>query len=162
MDKVLVAYGSGHRSTGEVALAIGDQLTRAGLHVDVRPFARAGAAATYAAMVAGCAVVGDRWEESALTYLRAQSELPARSSLFQWYPGDEVEARDPDLHRWLEERHVAEPVTFGAVLGPWSPWRTGLLWSATPLNDAELRWRAVQRWAHSLSLSLGSELVLAG
>jgi hypothetical protein len=162
MDKVLVAYATGHRSTGEVALAIGDQLTRAGLHVDVRPFTRAGAARDYGAVVAGCAVREGLWEESALAYLQAQPDLSPRPRLFQWYPDDLPGPLDPRLGRWLTERDVPEPVTFGRLLGPWSPWPTSLMWSSTPLTDAELRWREIQRWAHSLGLILGSQLALAG
>jgi hypothetical protein len=162
MDKVLVAYATGHRSTGEVALAIGDQLTRTGLHVDVRPFARAGSASAYAAVVAGCAVRDDRWEDSALAYLRAQPEQSPRPRLFQWYPDDVRGALDPRLSRWLAERDVPEPVTFGPLLGPWSPWRTRFLWSSTPTTDADVRWREIERWAHSLGLVLGSRLTLAG
>src|SRR6476469_9743408 len=116
MDKMLVAYATGQRSTGE----------------------------------------------SALAYLLAQPDLPRRLRLFQWYPDGVPGVLDPHLGGWLAERAVPEPVTFGRLLGSWSPWRTRLLWSGTPLTDAELRWREIQRWAHSLGTILGSQLVLAG
>ena len=110
MDEVLVAYATGHRSTGEVALAIGDQLTRFGLSVHLRPFERAGAAENYCALVAGCAVRNDHWEDSALEYLGMRpDQSPARTHLFQWYPDEQPGILDPRVRTWLTGEYQGGP-----------------------------------------------------
>jgi hypothetical protein len=162
MDKVLVAYATGHRRTGEVALAIGEQLTRAGISVDLRSYARAGFGQRYAAVVAGCAVRNGRWEEGALAYLRSHPGLSSvRTHLFQWFPEEQPGPLDPRLGEWLADHEASELVTFSGTLGPWSPSRRRQLWSLMPLTEDDLRWREIHRWAYALGTTLESQLALA-
>lgn len=70
MERVLVAYATRRGSTGEAALAIGEQFARAGFEVDVRPCSRARGPAHYRAVVVGSAVYDGDWEPSAVSYLR--------------------------------------------------------------------------------------------
>jgi len=160
MIKVLVAYGAGNCSTGEVALAIGHQLTRIGLSVDLRPFGRISDATSYAAVVAGSAVVDGHWEKSALAYLHSQpDELAHRTRLFQWTSDGGSGAVDAEIRQWMAVHADLEPVTFSGVLGPWSPVRH--LWSTTSMATDD-RWLEIYRWAYSLGTTLRSELALAG
>lgn len=66
MDRVLIAYAGW---AGEVALVVGEQLCRAGLSVDVRSCARAGAPEGYQAVVVGSSLREGHWATDAAGYL---------------------------------------------------------------------------------------------
>lgn len=68
MDRVLVAYARASGSTGVVGLAIGEQLSRAGFQVDVRPIFRAQEPSCYRAVILGSTLHEGRWEQSAVNY----------------------------------------------------------------------------------------------
>jgi hypothetical protein len=68
VERILVAYGGADAATGVVGLAVGEQLSRAGFQVDVRPCRRAVEPTGYRAVVIGSAVQEGRWESSALDY----------------------------------------------------------------------------------------------
>ncbi len=125
MDKVLVAYASRMGSTKEVALAIGDQLTRRGFEVDVQPAATAENAGHYRAVIVGSAVYLQHWDKDALRYLRSQapelSEMP--TWLFQSGPCDpETPTADSIVPHAVAqlcfEIGLKRPMTFGGNLDP--------------------------------------------
>ncbi len=68
MDKVLVVYGTASGTTGVVGLTIGEQLSRAGFQVDVRPCSRAQEPSPYCAVILGSALDEGGWEPCALDY----------------------------------------------------------------------------------------------
>jgi hypothetical protein len=51
MNRISVAYGTGRGRTGEIALAIGEQLTCAGRNVDARPGGRVWCARAHTTLV---------------------------------------------------------------------------------------------------------------
>ncbi len=78
-DKVLVAYGSKHGMTGEIAERIGKVIRQAGFAVDVSPARAAKSPAAYGAVVLGSAVYAGFWRREAARYLRAhEAELAQR------------------------------------------------------------------------------------
>lgn len=66
---ILVSYASRSGSTVEIAEAIGENLTKRGLAVDVRPMVEVTAVAPYQAVVAGSAVRQERWLPEAIHFL---------------------------------------------------------------------------------------------
>ena len=77
-DRVLVAYGTKHGATAEIAEAIGKALIAAGLGVDVRRARRVRSLAPYQAVVLGSAVYAGRWRRDAMRLLR-RAELRERA-----------------------------------------------------------------------------------
>jgi len=76
--KVLVAYGSKHGMTAEIAERIGKVLREAGFEVDVTGAAKAGGPAGYRAVVLGAGVYAGMWRREAAKYLKAhETELAA-------------------------------------------------------------------------------------
>ena len=73
MDKVLVTYASRIGATTEVAHVVGEQLSRAGLDVDVRPVQQARDARLYSAVIIGSSIYFRHWDKDAVRYLRAQA-----------------------------------------------------------------------------------------
>lgn len=71
MSHVLVAYAPRHDLTGEVALIIGEQMSRAGHRVEVRPCFRARPAENYDAVIVGTTVDDAGWHGDAIAYLAA-------------------------------------------------------------------------------------------
>ena len=73
---ILVTYASRSGSTAEIAEAIGENLTKRGLSVDVRPMTEVTGVAQYQAVVAGSAVRQQEWLPEAIQFLEAhQHEL---------------------------------------------------------------------------------------
>ena len=75
-DKVLVAYGSKHGMTAEIAERIGKVLRGEGVDAEVASADRAGAPAGYRAVVLGAGVYAGMWRRAAAKYLKAhEAEL---------------------------------------------------------------------------------------
>jgi menaquinone-dependent protoporphyrinogen oxidase len=126
--RVLVAYASRMGSTREIAEAVGAEITRAGLAVDVRPAADVIDVEPYAAVVVGSALYFARWRPPAVRLLRRHGRaLRARPVwLFQSGPVGDTGASSgrpshpaPRVVRRLAARIGADlPVTFGGALTP--------------------------------------------
>lgn len=162
MKKILVAYASRMGSTGEIALAIGEELTRLGFHVDVRACGRAPDARNYAAVVVGSGLYIGRWDKSAVDYLKQhQDDLADRPTwLFQSGPcGEGAEHQQVEAPRTVlrlaTELGIAPPMTFGGRLerdkatGPFSRWM------ATGVHAGDFRdFDAIRDWARSMAAEL--------
>lgn len=123
MTRVLVAYASRTGSTAEIAQAIGDQLSEAGLEVDVTPCSEAAEARAYDAVIIGSALYLKRWERTAMRYLRTQApDLASRPTwLFQSGPcGADIDYtidKTPRAVRRLRKQIGTDsPKTFGGRL----------------------------------------------
>lgn len=124
--RVLVAYASKMGSTGEIATAIGAEITRAGFAVDVRSVEAVADVRPYAAVVVGSALYMARWRRPAVRFLRRHAaDLTERPVwLFQSGPAGEAATEGgrpshpaPGNVRRLAGRIGAEPpVTFGGAL----------------------------------------------
>lgn len=69
MNKILVAYATMAGSTAEVAQAVGEELTRGGLQVDVLPLDEIKDLGTYAGVVVGAPMIMG-WHRSAMKFLK--------------------------------------------------------------------------------------------
>ena len=165
MNEVLVAYGTGHPRTGEIALVVGEQFTRAGLHVDVRPCHRAQPPDRYGALVLGCALDGHgRWEPSVLRHLGAWDVPPPyRVHLFDWSPQSRAAATaDPVLDDLRGRSGLRSPVTLPAPLGSWDVADRCSPWSQRSVGEDLRRWQDIRRWAAELATALAGQLATVG
>ena len=100
-SRVLVAYGTKHGSTREVAEAIGEVLRKRAVEADVRPAAEVKDLSPYSAVVLGGALYTGRWHPDArrlesvhLRYLRAIRVGPAVARADLHHGMGRVEVRD--------------------------------------------------------------------
>ena len=70
--RVLVAYASRHDSTAEIAVAIADEIDRAGCRTTLRDVRGVEAVGPYDAAVIGSALYLGRWDEAAIALLRRE------------------------------------------------------------------------------------------
>ena len=124
MGRILVVYASRMGSTGEIAQAIGKQLTSRGFSVDVRPTTSAPDAPSYDAVVVGSAVYNGHWDKHAVHYLQDQApDLAERPTwLFQSGPcGPSALGGGATPHHIAQicsEIGARSPRTFGGNLDP--------------------------------------------
>jgi menaquinone-dependent protoporphyrinogen oxidase len=79
----LVAYASKHGSTTDIAVMIGDVLTRSGVEATVRPSELVDDVKDFDVVILGSAVYMDRWQSEALDFARRfESDLRDRPTWF--------------------------------------------------------------------------------
>ncbi len=78
-DRVLIAYASKCGSTGEIALAIADELVQRGLTADVRPAGPVTSVAGYRAVIVGSAIRMGQWLPEAVQFV--ERNAPALRAL---------------------------------------------------------------------------------
>jgi menaquinone-dependent protoporphyrinogen oxidase len=135
MTSVLVTYATRMGSTAEIALVIGEVMTRAGMVVTVCPCHEARDAADYDAVIIGSAVYLRRWDDDAVDYLERQAHSLAERPtwLFQSGPCGEGAQNESietprKVAKVIRSHGLKPPVTFGARLirsaatGPISRW----------------------------------------
>ena len=121
----MVAYGTKHGATAEIADAIARTLSATGLEVDVQRAGRVRSLERYRAVVLGSAVYAGRWRRDALRLLR-RSELGEREVwLFSSGPVGEDKG-DPEqrerftrpsrVQQIVERLGVHEHVVFGGMV----------------------------------------------
>jgi menaquinone-dependent protoporphyrinogen oxidase len=86
-DKVLVAYGSKHGMTGEIAERIGKVIRDAGFAVDVSPAGTAKSPADYRAVILGSGVYAGMWRRQAAKYLRTHEAELAKKPVWLFSSG---------------------------------------------------------------------------
>ena len=157
---ILVAYGTKHGSTGEVAEVVADELRHHGLQVDVVPGDQVDSLAGYDGVVIGGALYAGRWHpQAAHLFLSRRDELASLPvAIFAMGPRtmDPQDVADSrrQLDRVLSKARSVRPVAvtiFGGVVQP-SALRFPL--SRLPASDAR-DWEAIRAWASGLTHSLG-------
>src|SRR4051812_30858905 len=125
--KVLVAYGTKHGSTREVAEAVAETLRAHGLDVDTRAADRGDHVAPYDAVVVGGAIYMGRWHPAAAGFLQRHRKQLAKLpvAVFGMGPRTADESAQKETRAQLDKalEHVAEvrPVSvavFGGVIDP--------------------------------------------
>ncbi|MFI0538531.1 flavodoxin domain-containing protein [Streptomyces sp. WSLK1-3] len=120
---VLVAYGTTNGSTAQIAEAVAEVLTKAGLTASARPAASVDDLGDVDAVIVGGALYGGRWHKDARRFVRrhrhALAELPLW--LFSSGPLDaSAGERDippvPAVRRAMTRLDAREHVTFGGCL----------------------------------------------
>jgi menaquinone-dependent protoporphyrinogen oxidase len=96
--RVLVAHGSRHGSTAEIAEWVGTALGQEGLSVDVRPAAEVSDVEPYDAVVVGGALYAMRWHPAARRFIRQHRRALAVRPVWLFSSGP--------LDRSAEERDI--------------------------------------------------------
>ena len=153
MTTVLVAYGSKHGSTAEIAAAIADTLREYGLEVDCTDVGEVSSLDGYDAVVLGSAVYMRRWRREARRFLHQHARELAERPLWVFSSGP---VGDPakDNPVWLEPRRtIAEAQRLGArshvVFGGY------LDSSSVPAEYRDRRdWDEIRTWAALIAAEL--------
>jgi menaquinone-dependent protoporphyrinogen oxidase len=162
---VLVAYGSKHGATAEIADAIAQELRGAGLDADCRPAGEVRGLDGYDALVLGSAVYAKRWRREARRLLaRNRSAIAARPL---WIFSSGPCGKDPDA-AWSEPARVVaraqalgarDHVVFGGRL-PLEPanFVERSMIQQTPPEYRDLRdWEQIRAWAGGIARALRAE-----
>ena len=96
-DRVLVAYGSKHGATAEIAEAIGEVIREAGHDVDVLSAGSVKDLAPYAAVVLGSAVYVGKWQKEAVRFLEDQATELAQRPVWLFSSGPSGEGDPVEL-----------------------------------------------------------------
>ncbi len=98
-DKVLVAYGSKHGMTAEIAERIGKVIRERGFDVDVASADKAKDPAGYRAVILGSGVYAGMWRRPAARFLKAHAAELARRPVWLFSSGP---TGDGDLNTLLQ------------------------------------------------------------
>jgi hypothetical protein len=142
VDPILVTYAPRTDVVGELALVIGEQLSRAGHRVELRPCANARTAEGFPIVVVGSSVTRSGWHPDALRFLSANSStLQATTTWLFEYVGPDLD-RPPLAGRHGPARIVGapSPTQFIATGGTSSPWQRSL-------PDHPGMWDDARSWA---------------
>jgi menaquinone-dependent protoporphyrinogen oxidase len=149
---VLVAYGTKHGSTREVAEAIASTLRELGNDVAVRPAREVDEVAPYDAVVIGGSLYMGRWHPDARRFVkRHHAELASRPvAVFAMGPrttakNDVAESRTQLGHALADVSDV-EPVATAIFGGVVDPKRLRFPLNRLPATDAR-DWDAIRHWA---------------
>ena len=160
----MVAYGTKHGATAEIADAIARTLSATGLEVDVQRAGRVRSLERYRAVVLGSAVYAGRWRRDALRLLR-RSELGEREVwLFSSGPvgedkGDPEQrerfTRPPRVQQIVERLGVHEHVVFGGMVADDAGFvRKKMARNIPPELRDRRDWDAIEAWAQSIATTL--------
>jgi menaquinone-dependent protoporphyrinogen oxidase len=148
VSRILIAYAPRHDQTGEIAVVIGEELSRIGHRVEVRPCARASEPHVYDAVIVGSTLSCYGWALDAMEYVRGNAgALAARPSwLFEsvvseiesyltaesWNLARLIGAEPPvrfidiDTRRLTQQPLVNPAARFAADWAPVRAWARGL------------------------------------
>lgn len=161
---VLVAYGSKHGSTAEIAEAITAALRETGLDADCREADDVKSLDRYDAVVLGSAVYIRRWRGSARRFLRRHADALAARPFWVFSSGPVGEpANDEAASRWLEPPRVINRVEeLGArehvVLGGRAPLGSTMEQSTPPEFRDRRDWDEIRAWAQRIAAQLGAAM----
>jgi menaquinone-dependent protoporphyrinogen oxidase len=171
-DRVLVAYGTKHGGTAEIAEAIGKALRDSGFRVDVHRARRVRSLEPYSAVVLGSAVYAARWRSDAARLLR-RSELRSRDVwLFSSGPVGEDQGDPEQRERWTRPKRIQrlaasigvhEHVVFGGMVAEDAGFIRKRMARKIPPELRDRRdWKEIEAWARSIAATLGGRPVPAG
>ena len=160
IERVLVAFGSKHGATAEIATWIGDRLRERGLPVDVRRAADVDDVEPYGAVVLGGSVYMGRWDATARHFSRRHQRALRERPVWLFSSGpldcsaDHGEAAPaPAAARAARRVGAREHVVFGGRLAPDAE---GPMMQAMAKEHAG-DWRnpdRVRAWAHRIADAL--------
>ena len=154
--RALVAYGSRHGSTAEIAEAIAATLRGEGVEVDVRPAGEVDALECYPAVILGSAVYAGRWCRDALALLR-RPQLAGRDVwLFSSGPvGRSRGTRLRRVERRASELGAHEHVVFGGAIGEDGGLLRRRIARRTPAELRDRRdWPTIETWSRMIAATL--------
>jgi menaquinone-dependent protoporphyrinogen oxidase len=156
---LLVAYGSKHGSTQEVAEAIARRLRKSGLEVELRSAADVADLTPYDGVVLGGALYFGRWHQDAVRFLaKHRRELAAQSpAIFALGPKTAdtqglAESR-AQLDKTLAKVPQVEPRSIAVFGGVVDPPKLRFPLNRMPASDAR-DWNAIDEWADDVATTL--------
>jgi menaquinone-dependent protoporphyrinogen oxidase len=153
--KVLVAYGTKHGSTREVAEAVAERLREHGLDVDTVAADQVDHVAPYDAAVIGGAIYMGRWHPAAAEFLHRHRKQLAKLpvAVFGMGPRTMEQSAEEETRAQLDkalgkvpEVHPAAVAIFGGVV---DPKRLRFPFNRMPASDAR-DWASIRAWAGSV------------
>jgi menaquinone-dependent protoporphyrinogen oxidase len=153
---ILVAYGTKHGSTREVAQAVAETLEEHGLEVETSPAARIDDVKRYAGVVIGGAIYMGRWHPDAVRFLdrhrKALRAVPV--AVFGMGPrtmeDHDVEESRAQLVKALAKVPEVDPFAIAVCGGVINPRTLRFPFSRMPASDAR-DWPAIRAWAAGLA-----------
>ena len=121
-DRILVAYASRYGSTAEVAEAIGDELQKAGVAVDVRPASEVRDLSPYRAAIIGSPIYMGKWLPEPQIFIEQHQRDLRNIPVAYFAVGLTVNEGNPDIIKKAEAsmdqvRMLVEPVEVGVFAG---------------------------------------------
>ncbi|MBL8056607.1 MAG: flavodoxin domain-containing protein [Anaerolineales bacterium] len=159
-DKILIAYASKCGSTGEVAQAIADELTRRGQAVDVRLAGSVKTIAGYRAVLVGSAIRMGQWLPEAVKFVeRNAAVLPSLPNAFftvhMLNTGDDAASRQAraaylaGVHQFMAAQ--SEVFFAGKLELAKMSFLDRLISQAMKAQDEDKRdWAAIRAWAQTV------------
>jgi menaquinone-dependent protoporphyrinogen oxidase len=163
--KILVSAASRHGSTTEIAQAIGEALTSAGIEADVRKPEDVSTVAPYDGVIIGSGVYAGRWLGPAKALIeRDAAALSSRPVwLFSSGPlGDDTKpAYDPkQVAEMVEKTHAVEHRQFA---GKVDRRQLGIaeraIFAVVRVPDGDFRqWAAIRNWASEIAVAMRARM----
>jgi menaquinone-dependent protoporphyrinogen oxidase len=158
-QQILVAYGTKHGSTREVAEAVAETLRAHELEVETRAAGHVDDISPYSGAVIGGAIYMGRWHPEALAFMRRHrrelSVLPVAA--FGMGPrtldADEVDASGAQLARALAKVPEVDPFAVAVFGGVVDPRLLRFPLNRMPASDAR-DWDEIRRWSAELADTL--------
>ena len=153
---ILIAYGSKHGSTEEVAHAVAAELHTHGLEVETLPARGVGDLSRYAGVVVGGSIYMGRWHADAIELLkRARNRLAVIPvAVFGLGPlttaESDIEGSRAQLLRSLAKVPDVEPFAIGVFGGAVDPRTLRFPFNRMAATDAR-DWDAIRAWADGLA-----------
>lgn len=161
MSRVLVAFGTKHGATAEIAQTVADELRKAGHTVECVPAAEVLELAHYDAVVIGSAVYMGRWRPEARRLIKRRAgELSERPLwLFSSGPCGQAEpsyTAPPGLLRRARRLGAREHVVFGGRVPeePSSRIERSIVEKAAPEHRDLRDWETIRGWGAEIAQAL--------
>jgi menaquinone-dependent protoporphyrinogen oxidase len=121
-DRILVAYATRYGSTAEVAEAIGEELRKAGITVDVQPVGEVQDLSPYRAAVIGSPIYMGKWLPESQVFIEKNQQYLRTIPVAYFAVGLTVADGGPDILRKAEAsmdqvRMLVNPVEIGIFPG---------------------------------------------
>jgi menaquinone-dependent protoporphyrinogen oxidase len=168
-DRILVAYGTKHGATAEIAEAIGGVLRVAGFEVDVRGAGTVRSLEPYRAVVLGSAVYAGRWRRDAMRLLRRPQMKDRDVWLFSSGPVGEDKGDPAEVEKWTKPRRVRDleraigahgDVVFGGKIDEQSGFMRKRMARDIPPELRDRRdWDQIEAWTRSIAARLAQSAV---
>jgi menaquinone-dependent protoporphyrinogen oxidase len=164
--KVLVAYGTKHGATAEIAERIGKVLREAGHEVDLASAGNAGDVTRYEAVVLGSGVYAGAWRKEAVSFLSSQQEALTGRPVWIFSSGPTGEGdpvaltkgwRFPDAIKSIVDRIQPRDTALfhGAILPETLNLGEKIIVRMVKAPTGDFRdWQAIEAWASGVAEAL--------
>ncbi|RPK80131.1 flavodoxin domain-containing protein [Streptomyces sp. ADI98-10] len=161
--RVLIAYGSKHGATQEIAEEIGEALRSDGIDAEVMSADRVDDVSDYDAVILGGAVYAGRWHVDARRCARRHAGQLRQRPVWLFSSGpvdDSAERRDiapvRGVARWMQRLGAREHITFGGALTAETPGRIARSLVRQGKGGDFRNPERIRRWADHIATELTS------